>query len=175
MTIVTPFQWTSSREYRAVLTADAKVYLGMGYSGRHEFCSEDGTLRGVLENDMLTLRAGYASDLCSPGYYLFGKWFGTPSKGAEIPAFLHDFARQFMRPNVACSPWDRKGSDVIFYNALTMVKHPLRDIYHGAVAGVFGNAWMALNRPRPKNYCRCCTSTALMGVEDWAEQQPATP
>jgi hypothetical protein len=154
MKILSNFHWQSSQKYRARLCCDLELDLGMGYPGIHEFC-HDSNLWGILRDDRLTIMAGYASDLCSPGFYLFGKWYGTPSKGAELPAFLHDFARQFMRPNVACSPWDRKGSDDLFYNALRMMRHPLAGTYHGAVAGPIGDLWMRLNRPRPETYCRC--------------------
>lgn len=154
MKLLSEFHWKSSPKYRAVLTCDPVIDLQMGYRGDHEFVHE-GTTWGFLHDDILTMQAGYASDLCSPGFYLFGKWHGTYSKGCEIPAYLHDFARQFMRPNVACSPWDRKGADDLFYNAMTMVKFPGRGLYHGAVKGPIGNLWMHLNRSRPKTSCRC--------------------
>jgi TM2 domain-containing membrane protein YozV len=144
-----------TRRHRAVLTADLSLDLGMGYRGTHHFYHEQ-TLWGVLVDDHLHILAGYASDLCSPGFYLFGRWWGTPSKGAELASILHDFARQFMRPAVACSPWDRKGSDDLFYNALCLSNHPLASTYHGAVAGRLGDLWLRLNRPRPAVSCKRC-------------------
>jgi hypothetical protein len=147
------FHFQPTRKYRAVLTCDLELNLGMGYKGYHEFCADSGQLLGILSDDDLTIFAGYASDLCSPGFYLFGRWYGTPSKGMELEAFLHDFARQVM--DVPCCPWDRKGSDDLFYNAGKMRGHGMRiKIYHGAVAGFFGSLWIKLNKPRHEVYCR---------------------
>lgn len=160
MKLLSEFHHQASKTHRAVLTCDLTVNLGEGHVGYHEFC-HDQNLWGILNNDRLTIMAGYASDLCSPGFYLFGKWYGTPSKGAELASFLHDFTRQFMRPNVECSPWDRKATDRIFYNALCMTRFPGRDLYHGAVSNILGDVWMWLNRPRPDVYCRCIHRTKL--------------
>lgn len=151
---ISEFCWQPTRKYRAVLTADLVLDLGMGYKGRHEFCAGEGQLLGILNDDKLTILKGYASDLCSPGFYLFGRWFGTPSKGLELEAFVHDFARQMV--GLPCCPWDRKGSDDLFYNAGKMRGHGMKiDVYHGAVAGRLGNLWMRLNKPRHDVYCRC--------------------
>jgi hypothetical protein len=147
------FYFDPSRKYRAVLACDLVIDLGAGFRGHHEFQHQE-TLWGVLDDDRLTIFAGYASDLCSPGFYFCGRWFGTPSKGAELAAFLHDFLRQFMAPNLACSPWDRAETDRLFYNAMTMLGFRGRDIYNGAVAGPLGSLWIWLNKPRPDVYCR---------------------
>lgn len=155
---ITDLHYNPSKTHRAVLTSELVVDLGEGHVGYHEFC-HDGNLWGILNNDRLAIMAGYASDLCSPGFYLFGKWYGTPSKGAELAAFIHDFTRQFIRPNVECSPWTRKDTDRIFYNALKMTRFKGRDIYHGAVSGFLGSFWTWINRPRHDVYCRCIHRT----------------
>ncbi len=153
MKLISTFHWSPSRKWRAVLGGDLVIDLGIGHRGHHEFVHGQ-TVWGTLINDRLTIFAGYASDLCSPGFYLFGRWFGTPSRGAELPAILHDFLRQFMAPNLACSPWDRHETDRLFFNALEMVGFCGRDVYHGAVAGPIGSLWIWLNKPRPDVYCR---------------------
>lgn len=166
------FDWISTRKYRGMLTADLVLDLGMGYRGRHDF-RHTGTSWGILSDDQLTIFAGYASDLCSPGFYLLGRWWGTPSRNAELPAFLHDFVRQFMAPAVACSPWDRKGADDLFYNALRMQRHPLAGTYHGAVSGPLGRIWERINKPRLAVSCACHRDT-LRCIEEWSGHQ-STP
>lgn len=150
------FHFSSDKKYRAKLTADLVLDLGMGYRGYHVFAHEE-TRWGMLNNDVLTIFAGYASDLCSPGIYVFGVWLGTPSRGMELEAFVHDFLRQFM--SVPCVPWDRKSSDAIFYNAGIMRGHNMKiKVYHGAVAGKLGDLWMWLNKERPEVSCTICES-----------------
>ena len=151
MHLLSPVSWKSTRKYRAVTTGDLVLDLCMGFKGTHFFyCGE--TLLGMIVDDILTIFAGYASDLCSPGFYLLGMWVGTYSRGMELEAFLHDFLRQFLIP---CAPWDRKITDTLFYNAGRMRGHGIRiKIYHGAVSGKLGDAWMWLNKSRPDVYCR---------------------
>lgn len=151
MKLLSDFHWKSTSSHRAVLTCDVTVDLEEGYTGYHEFC-HDNNLWGILRGDKLTIMAGYASDLCSPGFCLFGRWYGTPSRGDELAAILHDFTRQFMAPNLECSPWKREDTDRIFYNSLSRGR---RSLYHGAVAGPLGSLWIWLNKPRPDVYCRC--------------------
>lgn len=155
MILLSEFDFKSTRKHRGVLTCDVELDLEMGYKGSHEFHHKK-TCWGRIDDDHLTMLAGYASDLCSPGFWLFGKWRGTYSEGMELESILHDFARQFMRPGLACSPWDRKGTDDLFYNAGQMRGSKLIPTYHAFVASPIGSAWMALNRARPEVYCRCC-------------------
>lgn len=155
MKLLSEFTWEPSRKYRAVTTCDIVLDLGMGYVGSHEFRTKDNRLLGILNDDRLTIFAGYASDLCSPGWYFLGRWYGTPSKGMELEAILHDFARQVM--DTPCCPWDRHGSDDLFYNCGKMRGHGMKiDLYHGAVAGPVGSLWIWLNRPRHDIFCSVC-------------------
>lgn len=156
------------------MTCDALWDLEMGYRGYHEFCHED-LLLGILRDDRLTILKGYASDLCSPGWYLLGEWYGTPSKGKEDKSIVHDFTRQFMRPHVACSPWDRKATDDIFYNGMRDSKTWGKSLFHGAVAGPIGSAWMWLNKPRPDVYCRCIHPTPIGLIEGWTGHKSEKP
>jgi hypothetical protein len=160
MILLSEFEFAPTRKHRGVLRRDLELDLCMGFTGQHEFYHK-ATCWGRANDDHLTILAGYASDLCSPGFWLFGKWRGTYSQGMELEAFLHDFLRQFMRPGLPCSPWGRKTTDDLFYNAGKMRKSKLIPTYHAFVASPIGSAWIALNRARPDVSCRCCAPLPL--------------
>jgi hypothetical protein len=95
-----------------------------------------------------TVLPGYACDGYSPVIRLCGRWVRiTPVPKAGLwPAVLHDALRQFQA--VAGCPWTRRDTDAWFYDALLAGGlHPHHaGIYHGAVAGPLGTAWMSLTR-----------------------------
>lgn len=96
---------------------------------------------------------GYACDGYSPVIRICGRWLRlTPTPCAGLfPAVLHDALRQFL-PVPGC-PWGRADTDAWFYNALRAGGLPRHHagIYHGAVAGPIGTAWLTLTRsPDPR-------------------------
>lgn len=99
----------------------------------------------------LTILPGYACDGYSPVIRFCGRWLRlTPVPRAGLwPAVLHDALRQ-MLPLPGC-PFTRKDSDDWFYNALTAggLQRDYAGIYHGAVAGPVGTAWLRLTRRAP--------------------------
>jgi hypothetical protein len=93
---------------------------------------------------------GYACDGYSPVIRICGRWVRlTPTPPCGLwPAVLHDVLRQFL--SVPGCPWSRAESDAWFYEALhSGGLHPHHaGIYHGAVAGPLGSAWLRLTRTR---------------------------
>jgi len=110
------------------------------------------TLRGAV----FSILPGYACDGFSPvirlGRGRFLRITPTPRCGL-FPAVLHDALRQFI--DTPGCPWTRYDTDVWFYRS--MVVGGLTDhhagIYHGAVAGPLGTAWLALTRTPDPRLC----------------------
>jgi hypothetical protein len=100
------------------------------------------------DGDFLTILPGYACDGYSPVIRICGRWVRiTPTPACGLwPAVLHDLLRQFL-PIPGC-PWTRQDTDNWFYAALTAGNlHPHHaGLYHGAVAGPLGTAWIAITR-----------------------------
>lgn len=129
----------------------AAVHHDLGYI--YEFYSGD-TLLARHDFGTTMLQAGFACDGYSPVIRLpFGKFLRlTPTpKAGMFPAIWHDFTRQFL--DVPGCPWTRIQSDYWFYDALVAggCNPHLAGTYYGAVAGVAGDAFIALTRrPDPK-------------------------
>ena len=97
---------------------------------------------------VFSILPGYACDGYSPVLRICGRWVRvTPIPRAGLwPAVLHDCLRQFLLAP-GC-PWTRQDTDAWFYSALTaggLHRHHA-GIYHGAVAGPLGTAWIAITR-----------------------------
>jgi len=114
-----------------------------------DFLSGDLLLASWTGKDF-QVHPGYACDGYTPVLRLCRRWVCiTPTPAAGLwPAVLHDALRQFM--NVTGCPWTRQQTDAWFYDALTAGGLPphLAGIYHGAVAGPLGTAWIRLSRRR---------------------------
>jgi hypothetical protein len=95
-----------------------------------------------------TILPGYACDGYSPVIRVCGRWVRlTPTPRAGLwPPVLHDALRQFL-PVPGC-PWSRRDTDAWFYDALRAggVRPHHAGIYHGAVAGPLGTAWLHITR-----------------------------
>lgn len=136
-------------EWPVLFTRHAKFHVELYIAGRFEFYSGE-KLLATLENGELEIMTGYSCDGYSPVVWLpiVRKWLRlTPTpKCGFAPAALHDFTRQFF-PVVGC-PWTRIQTDNWFFNCLLAGKvHPaLSGIYHQAVAGVVGTAYIRLTR-----------------------------
>lgn len=112
------------------------------YSGPH--------LLGYTEYTRLTICKGYACDGYSPGFWLGRKYIGlTPTPKAGIfPAIGHDFTRQMAWLDYC--PWNRKDTDVWFYNWLVAggTNPHIAGTYYRAVAGLTGSAFIAMTKKR---------------------------
>ena len=141
-------------KHRFVLVEDWKVDLQMGLRGYHELRDND-SLWAVLHDDLLTVMAGYACDGCSPAWRVFGRWYGTPTPpGAIGPAIVHDVLRGYL--GLPCLKYDRKFTDDVFYNLLKRSGFEWGDVYHGAVAGFWGNVYIKMTAARPSSaVCAC--------------------
>lgn len=111
------------------------------YAGERHLARWDGRIFTVLQ--------GYACDGYSPVVRMFGRWVRltpTPRRAGLWPSVLHDCLRQFLL-TPGC-PWTRQDSDAWFYDALLAggLDRHRAGIYHGAVAGPLGSAWIALTR-----------------------------
>lgn len=140
------------RKYRAVVVKRFVVDLEKGFKGRHEFKHYNGFHLGSLNDDLLTINEGYTSDLASPAINVLGKWIGTPTGRREGPGvIIHDFTRQTMR--IPCSPWDRKITDDLFYDALVLCGSRLAGVYHAAVSGFAGDLFLRFTQKPLDVYC----------------------
>lgn len=100
------------------------------------------------DGSSFSILPGYACDGYSPVLRFFRRWLRlTPTPSAGLwPSVLHDCLRQFL-PVAGC-PWDRRAADDWFHSALVAGGlHPHHaGIYHGAVAGPLGTAYIRLTR-----------------------------
>ena len=152
--ILSELSYQSGGKYRFVLTGDLIVDLDKGLRGFHVLRDKD-TTWAILDRDQLTIRAGYAFDGCSPAGKVFGRWFGTPTpRNAVAAAAVHDCLRGYLK--LPCIGYTRKDTDDIFHDMLKTAGFPLGGVYHGAVAGPWGDLYMRLtgNRPSSAN-CKC--------------------
>ena len=142
--VVNPCIWKEHPRYRAVLRQDMEVDLGRGFLGDHYFFAGKFMIAS-LNGDLLTIKEGYASDLCSPAFKLGGRWYGSPTGKCEADAaFTHDCLRQILCSRVKCCPWNRKTTDLIFLELLQSRKSKLARIYFTVVACFLGTLYMAL-------------------------------
>jgi hypothetical protein len=162
MKIIHPVRVRSHSKYRALLTNCPKYDLQKGYKGRHTFIHDNGFVLGSVTGDILTINEEYTSDLASPAFRIFGKWVGTPTSERELDGvILHDFLRQTM--HVLCSPWNRKDTDDLFYEALLEGGSKRAGLYHWAVSSAPGDLFLKLTT-KPLDVH--CTHTLLTNHEN---------
>jgi hypothetical protein len=152
--VLSDLRYDCGGRYRFVLSGDYVVGLGLGLKGYHELV--DGrTVWATLEDDKLTIMAGYAFDGCSPAWRVLGKWYGTPTPRKAVgPAAVHDCLRGYMK--LACLRITRKNTDDVFWNMLKAEGFQLGDVYHGAVSGPLGDVYSYFTAARPsKASCAC--------------------
>lgn len=142
----------SRRDGLAVLTRDIVLDLEKGYKGYHEFASLEEGVFATLCDDILTLKRGALSDLCSPSFVVKGKRVGTPTGYAEaFGAFVHDLTRRVMR--LPCSPFKRKDTDDFFWDALGIMNSRVQKPYHWAVSSIFGTFFIWITKGPVNCYC----------------------
>lgn len=153
MKLLSDFRYTTDATGRFVLTAPLVVDLEKGYKGEHTFSSlEDGTF-ATMEDDTLTLYVDFCWDGCSPAWYFKGRKIGTPEGEAEIFASgIHDFARRVYL--LACVPFDRKGTDDFFFDALALKKSKVKRLFHFAVSSFVGTFFIWITSGKLKYYCK---------------------
>lgn len=153
MKFLTECQYTSTEKYRGVLTADFVVDLQKGYRGFHVLSSLQDGVFATLDDDILTMKAGYPSDLCSPAFRFRGKWYGTHSGPKEAPgAFIHDATRRIYQ--LQCIPFDRKQTDDFFWDALRLTGSRLVRTYHFAVSSFIGTLFLWTTLKKLDCYCK---------------------
>jgi hypothetical protein len=156
--LLSDFRWHGSFSYRAKLDRDCTVDLRKGLRGCHEFYDEFDFRFAILEDDRLTMMRGLTSDLCSPATYAFGFWIGTPSGNKEaLAAYVHDTTRQILAAGCV-NGLTRKMTDDLFYDFLTEARSKWNRLFHHAVAGPVGTAYMMI-KPKPIVYCSCHNKT----------------
>jgi hypothetical protein len=132
-------------QWPLVLTKAQIFETDRDFGGTYHFYSGD-KLLAIHKLSLLVILGGYASDGYSPVKRLFGKWIRfvrTPKCGFG-PAVIHDLTRQFL--NTPGCPWDRKQTDDWFYNCLRRGGEPHTGIFHRAVAGSLGTAYIWMTR-----------------------------
>lgn len=142
--------YISTPRYPVVLKRD--VHTGLDLDSRFCFAFLSGdTLLGYQVEGELVICNGYACDGYSPVIKIFNHHIRlTPTpKCGMFPSILHDFLRQFS--DVEQSPCDRFDADDYFRDALIAGGCPSSaQIYHTAVAGPVGSAYLFLTRRRDK-------------------------
>jgi hypothetical protein len=111
-------------------------------------CYSGERLLGILNHQKIIILPAYAGDGYSPVIRFLGRWIRltpTPACG-YAPAIGHDFTRQFY--HVTGCPWTRRDSDNWFYNWLRRGGEPRVGIFHRAVAGPLGTAYIWATRKK---------------------------
>lgn len=153
MRFLTECHYATSEATRGVLVSDFVVDLQKGYKGYHEFSSLEDGIFGTLDDDFLTIKNGYKSDLCSPAKHIGKKWHGTPTSEREAPgAFIHDMARRVCR--LQCVPFDRKDTDDFFWDALHLTNSRLKRTYHFFVSSFVGTVFIWFTLKKMDCYCK---------------------
>jgi hypothetical protein len=161
--ILSDLRYQYGGKYRFQLTGDLVVYLNKGWQGHHDLCDGE-TTWAILDDDKLTIMAGYSFDGCSPSIRMFGRWFGTPTpKKAVAASAVHDALRGYM--GIKCLSYTRKDTDDVFFDMLKLSGFALGSVYHGAVAGPIGSLYSRLTSARPNN-ARCSCHTCMMDPKD---------
>lgn len=152
--LLSDFVQGPSHGFRSWLKHDCVVDLRKGFRGYHEF-TEWGHLFAILDDDRFTICGGQGSDLCSPAVKIGPFWLGTPSGPHEaLAAWVHDTTRRALR--AGCSQLTRKITDDLFYDFLVAARSRWSRIFHGAVAGPLGTAYMKLATPKLNSVtCKC--------------------
>jgi len=134
-----------TNQWPLVLISNFEFELDRDFGGVYEFYSGS-KLLGIITGSKLEILRGYAGDGYSPVISLFDCWIRlTPTpKCGFAPAVIHDFTRQFL--NTPGCPWDRKQTDDWFYNCLRRGGEPRTGIFHRAVAGPLGTAYIWATR-----------------------------
>jgi hypothetical protein len=115
-----------------------------------------GILLATLRASVFSIFPGYACDGFTPvirlGRGRYMRITPTPRCGL-FPAVLHDALRQFLE-TPGC-PWKRHETDSWFYDSMIAgrVATHHAGIYHGAVAGPLGTAWITLTRTPDPMLC----------------------
>lgn len=140
-----------------VLLRDVAAVLPYDLGAIYEFRSGE-KLLARHESGTLILKTGFACDGYSPvirkpawmpGKDRFIRLTQTPQCGM-FPSILHDLTRMFL--GVDRCPWTRENTDDWFFDAMVAGRCSDRaGIYHQAVAGTLGTAWINLTRkPDPR-------------------------
>lgn len=152
--ILSELSYQYGGRYRFVLTGDLVVDLNKGLRGYHILRDKE-TTWAILDRDQLTIFAGYAFDGCSPAFRVGGRWFGTPTpREAVAAAAVHDCLRGYL--NLPCLDYTREDTDDVFHDMLKEAGFAFGDVYHGAVAGFWGDLYLKLTGNRPSEAsCGC--------------------
>jgi len=153
MRLLSPCVYKSTSRVRGILTTDFVVDLQKGYSGLHEFSSLEEGVFATLDDDILTIKRGFKSDLCSPAFRVGGVWVGTHTGPKEAPgAFIHDCTRRVYR--LHCVPFTWKDTNDFFWDALHIKKSPLKRTYHFAVSSGIGKLFSWFTEKKLDCYCK---------------------
>jgi hypothetical protein len=143
---------TANGTWPLTTTRDVAYTLDRYYGNPFSLRTGDKILATYLSG-RLFVHAGYASDGYSPVISAPWKAFDdpwlrlTPTPPCGFgPSILHDITRQFC--GVPGCPWDREQTDDWFFDCLIAGGVPRwkSGIYHRAVAGTFGDVYIALTR-----------------------------
>jgi hypothetical protein len=102
---------------------------------RIEFSDADGRTWATLDGSgVLTIMSGYSWNGCSPKWWAFGRWWGTPDPVCtHLASLVHDVLYQF--GNTDHFPINREACDMVFYNIMIAcsANKDFAGTYYGAV------------------------------------------
>lgn len=151
---LTEFKYSEGTEWRFRLDQDMSLKFEGRDFGYHSFKDPKNKEWLVLNNNVSTVRKGYAWDGCSPKFRLFGKWQGTPDYiGTRLGSLFHDATCQFI--HCQCHPLTKHQCDELFGEIMKSEGFPLWQTYMGAVM-TFGGCYSLLGRisgRKAEGYC----------------------
>lgn len=105
---------------------------------RINFADSDNRVWATLTGDgTLTVMAGYMWNGCSPKWWAFGRWWGTPDPVCtRLASLVHDILYQFGK--TTHFPFNREACDMVFYNIMIAcsANKDFAGTYYGAVCKV---------------------------------------
>ena len=126
------YEPTPSSGYWFRLKREITVDLGLPIYGKVSFLDAKGKAWARLDDDALTIAAGYSWDgaTCTPNF-----------QRTMLPSLIHDVLYQFlatehMRPRI-----DKHSADLLFYHAMKLTGFILRGPYYQAVRQ-FGHLYL---------------------------------
>jgi hypothetical protein len=114
--LIGPHVYSEGPKYRFTLTGDLFIYVHRDL-GSHMFADAAGKVWLSIDEEVICVRKGYATDGCSPKTKVFGLWVGTPDfLWTRLASTIHDAIYQFA--HVPCCPLTRPEADWLFYELM---------------------------------------------------------
>jgi hypothetical protein len=146
--LISKHLYSEGPRYRFALENDLLIYVHRDL-GSHSFADEAGKIWLSIDEEIIMVRKGYATDGCSPKAKVLGLWLGTPDfLWTRLASTIHDALYQFA--HIDCCPLTRKEADWLFYELMIYDIDRLKVRNPGwarLIAGGYRNAVMSAGVP----------------------------